>query len=100
MLKIEVDKSGSYCPMAYCDYCDQRIETAHDGMYAFKSQDATQELKLLHKHQCFDAVKRGVERDGETLCWTPLEALFVYLAHNLKVDADDAERAARMFEAL
>lgn len=90
------DVKGCLCPAIFCDHCHDQINDAEDGSYLWDNHvPAPRPLVFVHR-RC-DRAFTAAHPNGD-YGWTPLECLPIYLAHNLRVNPQEAEECAKLFE--
>ena len=91
-------ENGLCKPLIVCDYCEKEIETAEDGCYAHDMNvEGFQTIYFFHRGECF-ATFLELNPCSSGPCWgdDQLDALLVYLSHNLKMDWEEARAYVEM----
>ena len=98
-IKVKIVPNGAL-PIAICDYCGERIEDARAATYEWDGgtyeSDSLCEVFLLHGN-CSPAHEKA---HGSRLDSMPLIDLLPFLAYNLQVDLESAQRHADMISRL
>jgi len=90
-----IERGRHSVPVVICDYCGEEIKTADDGNYQWKGATSAKsppaEVYFTHKKCChaFDESHPAGVSDAKEL-----DVLLVFLANNLKVDWEAAQRRA------
>ncbi len=98
-IQILIVPNGA-APVAICDHCGKRIEDAAEGNYEWDGNEdeegALRPVFLLHK-DCSQAHEAAY---GALLDSMELIDLLPYLAHNLKLNWEGAQRHANSMSQL
>jgi hypothetical protein len=98
-----VHKNGRSNPRAFCDRCDQVIESSGNVEWEWdcETNDPHRHtFQLLHK-AC--SVRMNQERKAKGLpstLWMPLDHMLVYLSHNLEIDWKESKKHAAAIAAI
>ena len=92
--------NGLNCPVIVCDHCQHPIEKASDGnVHWFMGRTIPAEgVHFLHKRCTYTFENAHGGRD--LWRWMPLKAFPVYLARNMDLTIEDAERIADLAGSL
>jgi hypothetical protein len=79
-------------PVVVCNHCGKRIESASDGNYQWPLGVPVAEASFTHK-RCSLAFEHA-RPSGHPWAAMELDVLPAFLAANLRIDPDEAERRA------
>jgi len=95
-LKMHQNSDGQSCSVLMCDHCNTKINSAKDGVAAYRSGfavNSVRDVKFYHR-RCDHEVRLA---SGEVSSWENLDVFLVYLVNGLNIDWEGVqERAAAL----